>query len=296
MLSVLIPTYNYDCRKLVEEVCRQAEQLQIPYEILVADDGSAEDTKKRMREINQWPSCRFLEMERNVGRAVIRNVLARKASYPYLLFLDADAGIVSSAFLKEYLQQANESSVVYGGVVYPDDLPPVGRRLRYYYGIRREQLTLAQRKREPYRKFNSINFLIFRDLFMKVLFDESFVTYGHEDTYFGLQLRKQDIPIKHIDNPVVHYNQDTDEEFLRKTRTSVRGLYDKRKLLEEVSGLLHILKRLNTCHMVTFSAFWFRLFHKKLERNLSGRKNPSIRLLSVYKLGYLCSCQVSGGN
>ncbi len=291
MLSVLIPVFNYDCRELVKELFRQAEDLRVEYEILVADDCSSEEYRKGLREINQWPNCRFLELDHNVGRAVIRNTLARKANFRYLLFLDADARVSSSSFLENYLKLAEESSVIYGGLVYPDTVPPVGMRLRYYYGVKKEQLSLTQREKAPYQKFNSINFLVAKALFLSVLFDESFVTYGHEDTYFGLQLQLRGIPVRHIDNPVVHYNFDSDEEFLRKTRSSVRALYEKREMLEEVSGMLRLLKRLNSWHLVLVTAVIFRLFHQTLERKVTGVK-PSIRWFSFYKLGYLCSCQV----
>ena len=40
MLSILIPTYNYVCVKLVSDLQQQAEGLGCPYEILVADDAS----------------------------------------------------------------------------------------------------------------------------------------------------------------------------------------------------------------------------------------------------------------
>ena len=40
MLSILIPTYNYVCVKLVTDLQQQAERLECPYEILVADDAS----------------------------------------------------------------------------------------------------------------------------------------------------------------------------------------------------------------------------------------------------------------
>ncbi len=292
MLSILIPTYNYDCRDLVNELRHQATGLQLTFEILVADDCSADEYKNVMREVNQWPCCRFLEMDHNVGRAVIRNTLARRATYTYLLFLDADAGVSSPDFLANYLKQATEIAVLYGGLIYPAEEPPVGMRLRYYYGVKKEQLTLAQRCSEPYQKFNSISFLVPKALFLTVLFDESFVAYGHEDTRFGMDLRQRGIEIHHIDNPVVHYNQDSDEEFLRKTRTAVRVLYDKREVLEEASGLLRTLKRLESWNLVFLTALFFRFSHTHIERRLSGKK-PSISLFSFYKLGYLCSYSFS---
>ena len=39
-LSILIPTYNDACAKLVDTLRQQAEALDISYEIIVADDGS----------------------------------------------------------------------------------------------------------------------------------------------------------------------------------------------------------------------------------------------------------------
>ena len=39
-LSILIPTYNGDCRAMVEELSCQAQALVgLDYEIIVADDG-----------------------------------------------------------------------------------------------------------------------------------------------------------------------------------------------------------------------------------------------------------------
>ena len=38
MLSILIPTYNYDCTCLVRDLQTQAQRLGIGYEVIVADD------------------------------------------------------------------------------------------------------------------------------------------------------------------------------------------------------------------------------------------------------------------
>ena len=42
-LSILIPTYNDDCRELVASLQQQADNISgLEYEILVADDGSTD--------------------------------------------------------------------------------------------------------------------------------------------------------------------------------------------------------------------------------------------------------------
>ena len=67
MLSILIPTYNYVCVKLVTDLQQQAERLECPYEILVADDASEEAFKRENRKINGIPGCKYIELQENVA-------------------------------------------------------------------------------------------------------------------------------------------------------------------------------------------------------------------------------------
>ncbi len=95
-LSILIPTYNNVCFELVKTLQAQAALLSkskvcssstesfspsdFKYEILVADDGSTDKTTvENNRTINTLPNCRYIERERNVGRAVIRNFLGKRS-------------------------------------------------------------------------------------------------------------------------------------------------------------------------------------------------------------------------
>lgn len=58
MLSILIPTYNFDCSAFVQVLSDQAEALHIPYEIIVCDDGSTDETSKiGNRTINAAPTA-----------------------------------------------------------------------------------------------------------------------------------------------------------------------------------------------------------------------------------------------
>lgn len=119
MLSILIPTYNYVCVKLVTDLQQQAERLECPYEILVADDASEDAFKRENRKINGIPGCKYIELQENVGRSRIRNILGRLARYDYLIFMDCDASVVSNEFLSRYMAVRNAAEVVYGGLVHP---------------------------------------------------------------------------------------------------------------------------------------------------------------------------------
>ena len=226
MLSVLIPTYNYVCVKLVSDLQRQAKELGCPYEILVADDASEEVCKRENRKINLIPHCKYIELEENVGRAHIRNILGYQARYEYLLFIDSDAAVVSGCFLGNYMAVRRQAPVIYGGLVHPLKLPSPEMALAYRYEKHAEpRFTAERRARHPYEVFRTFNFMIRRDVFLKHPFDESIVRYGHEDTLFGKSLKADGIAILHIDNPLMNCGLDDGENLLRKTEESLRTLY-----------------------------------------------------------------------
>ena len=79
-LSILIPTYNDECVTLVDDLRQQAEQSGIVFEILVGDDGSTDaEVIEKNRKICKWPHCHYLIQIQNIGRAAIRNFLAKEA-------------------------------------------------------------------------------------------------------------------------------------------------------------------------------------------------------------------------
>lgn len=116
-LSILIPTYNNVCLELVKSLQAQASLLysssdslssssHFEYEILVADDGSTDErTIEGNRIINTLLHCRYIERKENVGRAAIRNFLAREAKYTWLLFIDSNMNIISHQYLANYLKE-----------------------------------------------------------------------------------------------------------------------------------------------------------------------------------------------
>ena len=113
MISVLIPTYNFVCVDLVEEILRQMARLDIIGEIIVADDGSSNmSTIAANSKIEQYDNCRLIVNPKNIGIARNRNLLMREAKYPHLLFLDSDTFPTSDDFLKNYIEAADKADVV----------------------------------------------------------------------------------------------------------------------------------------------------------------------------------------
>lgn len=286
MLSVLIPTYNAVCTRLVGQLLSEAQTLRIPFEILVADDGSRPEIEAANQTIDAWAGCRYLPSAGNMGPARLRNRLAEEARFDYLLFLDADTLPASPSFLADYLRKAQRGSVVCGGFCYPREKPLREKALRYYYGIRVEEKGATERNRQPYAQFISMNFMADREVFHRVRFDDT-MHFGYEDAYFGVLLEQAGIPLLHISNPVFHLSLDTSTEYLTKIRTSVENLSCHIDKLRPHIRLLHWYTRLEQYGLTGFAASFFHLTRSLMEANLTG-STPSLRLFAFYKLGYLC--------
>lgn len=90
MLSILIPTYNYNVYPLVDELKNQADSLGISYEILVQDDASSLFLSQNA-QINLLQHCHYKLNLRNLGRGNNINLLNASAKYSYVLLMEADA-------------------------------------------------------------------------------------------------------------------------------------------------------------------------------------------------------------
>ncbi len=292
MLSILIPTYNYDCTRLVEDLHRQAELMGIDYEIIVMDDASPMlECKLQNRAIDALPHCRYVELEANLGRARIRNRLADEARYEWLLFMDADAEVVSNSFVADYLKHP-DADVVCGGLCHADTLPAPEVSLRYAYEKRADKRRAAcYRKERPYEQFVTFCFMVRAEVFHNIRFDDSITEYGHEDTLFGIELERSGARIRHIDNPMRQGGIETNEEFLEKTRAALRNLASMEDSMQGHSSLLKLYGLLRSLRMEGCVARWFARSERAITQRLVGEK-PCLGLFFLYKLGYFAKLKV----
>ena len=291
MLSILIPTYNYNTLPLIQELESQALKVNLVFELICIDDGSFSLLNEENQKINALTNCIFIENKKNVGRSRIRNLLAEKAKYDWLLFLDADVMPLNNKFLSLYLDAISiKSKVIYGGIAYQEKPPGKDNILRWTYGKKREALSVDKRQENPYLRFLTLSFLIKKEVFKKVKFNEDIPNNRHEDTLFAVDLKNQKIGIEHIDNPVYHHGIETNEEFLDKSLRSVeslllltkQGFIDSKHVLISKSFGLSKLFLLN--HLL---AKIYKTFKAYLERNLLSEK-PSLFIFDLYRLCYLC--------
>ncbi len=288
--SVCIPIYNWNVVELVESIHKLALSSNVNFEILLMDDCST-SYKEQNRTLESLSHVRYTELEENVGRSVIRNHLADSALYDVLIFMDCDTKIISEHFIEDYLKNV-QCPVVVGGYAYTSELMDEKCRLRWFYGKNREERKAADRNECPNKSFSTFNFMIRKEIFRLVKFDESLDGYGHEDTLFGWDLKQRNVIIKHIDNPVLHLSLDDSPTYLAKIENSMSNLWvvyqkiaDQNNFADEIKVLKCYL-RLQKLHLSFVLKLCFSLTKGIIHQNLLS-SHPSLLLFDVYKLGVL---------
>ena len=116
-ISVIIPTYNrsknleYTIKSLLKQTLSGAD-----FEIVVADDGSSDDTFEMLRQFNDVVNLRYVYQEDNGYRpASARNLGIKVATGTFCLFIDSGIIVKSDcleAHLEAHRRQADEVAVI----------------------------------------------------------------------------------------------------------------------------------------------------------------------------------------
>lgn len=288
MLSVLIPVYNYNILNLVQDLHRQLEVSGVAFEILCLDDSSNmhypdNDT------INTLSNASYFFLEKNIGRSAIRNLLAQKANYDTLLFLDADTAITKMDFIDTYLNAiTSESQIIYGGIKYQKERPPQDQLLRWVYGQQREALRVEERNKDSHLRFLTLNFIIRKNVFNHIQFNETIPNLRHEDTLFALETKRANISVIHIDNPVMHLGLESSEVFLKKSLEACESLkmFVNKKLIEpQETYLSKTAQKIDQIHLTPLVIWFYKIFRNRMRTNLLSEE-PTLFIFDIYRLGY----------
>lgn len=291
MLSILIPVYNYDVYALVSELKHQADELGIKYEILTQDDNS-QYFRSENEKINSLSNCHYEVNTQNIGRGKNINLLCSKANEDYVLIMESDSFPENKNYLKNYLASIkNDTSIIFGGVKYPETVPEKDKLLRWKYGHARETKSLKERLKNNYSFVFTWNLLLRKEMLLKYPFPEFIREYGYEDAVFIKTLRLNSVPITHIENHLIHYNNENSIDFIKKTEKAVNTLYD----LINMQKIEYKDIKLNAFYSISKKLYLTGVIkiiyskNKELIVNNLTSENPNLYLLDFYKLGYLCS-------
>ena len=268
MLSVLIPTYNYNAFSLVEKLHRQLTLEAIIFEIICLDDGSNSVLNNENKKINTFVFSTFNSLKINIGRSAIRNLLAKKAKHKWLLFLDADVKPAQPNFIKGYIACfKSEKTVFCGGILYQNKKENFGL-LRYKYGKKHEEVFYKKRNKNSEKYFFTSNFLIKKIVFNDVNFEEKL---GHQ--------------IKHLPNEVYHLGIDENLLFVSKTKQAMENIVflDNMHLIDaNEMPLLVIVRKISSFKITKIVGKFYTILEK-----LTIMRS-SVFFLSCMKISYVC--------
>lgn len=285
MLSILVPSYNTPVTQLVHELKRQCEDAKLVFEILVLDDASTnQEVKAENRSLDSLEGCSFYENLENLGRTASRDVLAQKARFDWLLFLDADVLPRNPDFIHSFdLKSNQEEKILFGGISYRDEIPRQEEMLRWKYGKYREAKSVSERVKNPYIIVSG-NLLIKKAVFLQI---NSCIRnqYGL-DILMSNEIRKNGIAVKHMDNPVDHLGLEDSQTFLEKSIKSLHSTVDhlrKGDLPEDFRPIQKAYLTLKKLRLFGLFSFFMRGLLTSIERNLHS-KRPSLFWFDLYRL------------
>jgi len=289
MLSILIPTYNYDISKLLKVLHQQAMAENIEFEILAKDDASSKYVDDNLYIANNLEHVHFFTATENIGRTASRQFLCNKAKHDWLLFLDADVIPKTNTFIKNYTDYFSSNyDAVFGGFAYDTKKAFKAGILRWKYGKKFEEIDAKKRNLKPYGLIISANFLIRKEVFNEINPKLNRKSYGL-DNYFAALLKLQKAKVLHINNEAYHYGLEDNAAYVRKSEEAIDTLLWMKGTKQVTSHNNKLLKTYSTIKAFKlnyFTAFLYRFFNKSIRENLLS-DSPNIYLLQIYKLLFI---------
>lgn len=239
-ISVIVTTYNRP-RALDCVLDSLANQLILPEEIIIADDGSSTETASLIRSWQSRIPCTLKHVwqaDDGFRAAGIRNLAVAASTGNYLIFLDGDC-LVFNDFIKNHIALSEPGWMVIGSRILCND--PLTKKIesrktnplkwgffewihasrvkevnRIFPMIRLPMIPLRKLRSLRWKGVRTFNLGVWRNNFIAVNgFDESFQGWGHEDADLAVRLLK--IGVKRKDGqfalPVLHlWHQESSRE------------------------------------------------------------------------------------
>ncbi len=121
LVSVVVPAYNGSPDILRQLAALHTQTFPASYEVLVADNGSTDDTLARANAFaSSHPNFRVIDASTRQGNAPARNIGAKEAKGEFILFTDQD-DIVQPGWLAMHLETLRTCDVVVGSIQFIED-------------------------------------------------------------------------------------------------------------------------------------------------------------------------------
>jgi glycosyltransferase involved in cell wall biosynthesis len=213
--SLIITTYNRkDALELV--LLSVTRQTELPDEVIVADDGSRQDTRAmidRMRNDFPVPLIHVWQEDEGFRASGIRNKAMAKSAGDYIVMIDGDI-VLHPQFIRDHKRAARKGRFIQGSRVLLSDpltresiqskrtsfsifTPGLGNRKNVIYSKMLAKL-FSYNSAAVYR-VRSANMSFWREDVLRVNgFNEDFVGWGREDSEFAVRMFNAGIVRLHL--------------------------------------------------------------------------------------------------
>lgn len=259
--TVVIPTYNRSRilvrtlealgrQTLLEESEDDSGAGGVPYEVIVVDDGSTDDTGERVRGMaSEYPAPLVYLHQENRKQGAARNLGVGRARGEWLVFLGDDT-VPGSDFLEGHLgardgvrREDAERVVVIGYTPWAREYPRT--RFMEYVGEEGWQFGFAlieDPNDVPFNFFYTSNLSISREFFRESGgFDEDFGEYGWEDIELGWRLHRMGMRLVYHAGAVAHHHHPTSvRAFVRRQRRVGSSAWNFYRKHPEMADFLNV--------------------------------------------------------
>lgn len=243
-VSLIITTYNW--KEALDRVLHSVlMQNVLPDEIIIADDGSTDDTRKLIEEyqkISTVPIIHSWQEDKGFRAAMSRNKAIAKTSNEYIVIIDGDI-ILHPYFIKDHKKHASKNQFTIGprvllsenasDLIFDQKISPVSF---FTKGISNRKNTLHSDILSQWfsshttslKGIRSCNMGFWKNDVIKVNgFNEDFTGWGREDSEYAARLLNAGLIRKNIKFNAIGYhlyhpentrkNLDKNNEILEKT-------------------------------------------------------------------------------
>jgi glycosyltransferase involved in cell wall biosynthesis len=197
--ALLISTYNWP--EALQVVFKSLQgQSQLPDEVLIADDGSGNDTKLLIEELGiqiKIPVKHFWQEDKGFRKSQILNKAIAGSTSKYIIQIDGDC-IMHPDFVKDHIKAVENNTYLYGSRVniVPGAVKKVLNEKLIYFGFFSKEIKNKTRAlhlpllagmykshTEYSDKFRGCNVSFWKEDFIAVNgYNESFEGWGREDS------------------------------------------------------------------------------------------------------------------
>jgi len=223
--SLIITTYNWkEALKLTLESV--VKQTILPDEVIIADDGSLDDTKDMIEELKKssdFPIIHSWQEDKGFRAAKSRNLAIAKSKYNYLIFVDGDI-ILHRKFIEDHILFAKKGLFLQGSRVLLNSAssekiinekafirPNIFSRkfknkINYFYSPFVAKF-FFNTKTNSHNGIRSCNFSIYKEDLIRVNgFNEDFIGWGREDSEFVERLYNSGVQRRNLKFRAVQYH------------------------------------------------------------------------------------------